>query len=416
MKNINILILLLVFSGGLFFNADAQRRENGSGQRDNRQQTVSQPRVERAPQRTFNSPARSERVNTNNNPAPRIESRNTSEIRNNNRISSQPERNTTRANTNSSRIDRVTSVNNTTVPRNDRQTANSNRDNLTRVNTERIQPVAIESQRNNSTARVFPRSTGNADQQRRYDRYPSRGNNNYRSNNNTYNNSYRNNTYNRNYYYRTGYNRRIYVMSGPRYNYRPYNCTSIYFGSYPYYYSSGLFYDYYDGYYQPIFPPFGIRISTLPFGYNRIYVGLNPFYYYNGIFYRNYENNYEVVDAPMGATVSSLPTGAKSVTINGERFYELNGTYFKEDRNAKGKLIYVVVGKNGEVNNTSEENDDNSYNPQSSQLQTGDLVPQLPEGSKVITLNGEKMYVAPDDTYLKEEVNGDTVQYRVVGK
>ena len=204
-------------------------------------------------------------------------------------------------------------------------------------------------------------------------------------------------------------------MSGPRYNYRPYNCTSVYFGGNPYYYTDGIFYDYYSGYYQPIFPPFGIHISTLPFGYSRIYAGFNPFYYYNGIFYREYENNYEVVDAPMGATVSSLPDGAKYVVINGEKFYELNGTYFKEDRNSKGKRVYIVVGKNGEINNSYRDDDKSSNAPQSLQLQNGDIVSQLPEGSKVVTLNGEKLYVAPDDTYLKEEVNGDKVQYRVVG-
>lgn len=117
----------------------------------------------------------------------------------------------------------------------------------------------------------------------------------------------------------------------------------------------------------------------------------------------------------MGATVSSLPDGAKSVKVNGERFYELNGTYFKEDRNSKGKRVYLVVGKNGEINNSYEDDSSNLDAPQSLQLQNGDIVPQLPEGSKVITLNGEKLYLAPDNTYLKEETNGDTVQYRVVG-
>ena len=121
----------------------------------------------------------------------------------------------------------------------------------------------------------------------------------------------------------------------------------------------------------------------------------------------------------MGATVYSLPKGAKSVILNGEKMYELNGTYYKEDRNSKGQVIYTVVGKNGEINNT-----DNSYNnvpgnndvttPPAS-LQMGDIVNQLPEGSKVVTINGEKMYVAPDDTYLKEESNGGVVQYKVVG-
>ena len=56
----------------------------------------------------------------------------------------------------------------------------------------------------------------------------------------------------------------------------------------------------------------------------------------------------------MGATVSSLPKGAKSVTLNGEKMYELNGTYYKEDQNSKGEVIYTVVGKNGEINNTED--------------------------------------------------------------
>ncbi len=419
MKNINILILLFILSASTFTVANAQRREIGVGQRDNRQSNISQQRVDRMPERTFNNPVRVERVNTNNNPAPRIDNRNIS------RINPVAERNDARANNNSNRNERLTPSNNNIVSRVDRQNAINNRDNIIRSNTERTQPLAVESQRNNSTSRVFSGTPETNNQQRRNDRTSQRENNSYRNNNNnrynnygdnSYNNNYRNNSYNRDYYYRNGYNRRIYVMYGPRYNYRPYNCISVSFGGYPYYYTDGIFYDYYSGYYQPIFPPFGVRISALPFGYNRLYVGLNPFYYYNGIFYREYENNYEVVDAPMGATVYSLPSGAKSVVINGEKFYELNGTYFKEDRNSKGKVIYVVVGKNGEINNTDENNDNSLNAPQSLQLQNGDVVSQLPEGSKVITLNGEKMYVAPDETYLKEEFNGDIVQYRVVGK
>ncbi|MDQ6761165.1 MAG: hypothetical protein M3015_00890, partial [Bacteroidota bacterium] len=98
---------------------------------------------------------------------------------------------------------------------------------------------------------------------------------------------------------------------------------------------------------------------------------------------------------------------------NGERFYELNGTYYKEDRNSEGQTVYVVVGKNGEINNT-DEGDNSNYS--ASPLNEGDIVLELPEGSKVITLNGQKLYVTPDDTYLKEEANGETVKYRVVSK
>ncbi|MEO6290776.1 MAG: DUF6515 family protein [Ginsengibacter sp.] len=426
MKRINILSIITIISLGLFTNAVAQRRIiGGRSDENNRQANTTQPRMERSPERTFNSSARVQSTN-NNNSSVRADAGNSNRLNSvRERVNSVRENNSTGLSGSPSRNDRLISTNNNVnVSRNNPQNSFS-RDNITRSNTERNQQVAIEPERNNSTSRVFTPSTGGRSQSRNYDRNPARENNNYRNNNNNNrnnNNNYRTSNYRsgnypiNNYYYRSGYDRRIYMMGGPRYSYRPYNSVSVYFGGYPYYYSDGLFYDYYSGYYQPIYPPFGIRISTLPFGYSRIYMGLNPFYYYNGVFYRNYEDNYEVIDAPMGATVSSLPRGAKSVVINGEKFYELNGTYFKEDRNSKGKIIYVVVGKNGEINNSYDDNDNSSLGVPQLNLQNGDIVPQLPEGSKVITLNGEKLYVAPDDTYLKEEIDGDAVQYRVVGK
>ena len=120
----------------------------------------------------------------------------------------------------------------------------------------------------------------------------------------------------------------------------------------------------------------------------------------------------------MGATVSSLPKGAKAVVVNGEKLYELNGTYYKADRDSKGHDVYTVVGKNGEINNTDENGSDNETisPPPSSSLQVGDMVNQLPEGSKIATINGEKIYITPDDNYLKEESNNGIVQYEVVGK
>lgn len=264
--------------------------------------------------------------------------------------------------------------------------------------------------------------------------YPNRTNNyRYNTGGYRYNNYYR---YNSNYYgggYYSYNNRRYSFMYGPRYNYRPRSFISINFGGSPYYYNSGFFYGYYGGYYQPIFPPFGLHIGVLPYGYNSFYWGGDPYYYYNGIYYRQYNNYYEVVDAPIGATVYNLPEGAKAVVLNGEKLYELNGTYYKEDRDSKGQTIYTVVGKNGEVNNTDESgdlnstdnnlnngniNNDNDVNtaPSSSSLQVGDIVSQLPEGSKVVTIKGEKMYVTPDDTYLKEKSDGGTIEYEVVGK
>ena len=215
-------------------------------------------------------------------------------------------------------------------------------------------------------------------------------------------------------YYGNVYGRRTRFMFGTRYTVIPHNFISIHFGGYPYYYYGGYYYGYYDGYYQPIFPPFGLHISVLPFGYLRLFIGGIPYYYYNGIYYRQYNDAYEVVDAPMGATVSSLPDGARSVIINGEKLYELNGTYYKADRDENGNDVFVVVGKNGVINNTS--TDQSNINTAPESLQVGDIVTQLPEDSKIVTVNGEQLYQTPDNIYLREESNNGIVQYRVVGK
>lgn len=296
------------------------------------------------------------------------------------------------------------------VQRREIRTVNE-RDN--RVGVGRVSRVPVER---------FDRDRGNSGNNNyAYNRY--NGNYRYNSNNYRYNNSYRysnNYRYNNNYYrsgYRTGYGRGFSFAYGPRYSIIPRTSISLYFGGNPYYFYNGCYYGYYGGYYEPIFPPIGLRIGFLPFGYSRLYIGGYPYYYYNGIYYRQYDDDYVVVDPPMGATVSSLPKGAKSVIVNGEKMYELNGTYYKEDSNSRGEVVYTVVGKNGEVNNTGDSDPgNNDVNIPPASLQMGDIVSQLPEGSKVITIKGEEMYVTPDNTYLKEESDGGVTQYRVVGK
>jgi hypothetical protein len=188
---------------------------------------------------------------------------------------------------------------------------------------------------------------------------------------------------------------------GPRYYSVPPGSISITFGGNPYYYYGGSFYRPYGGYYRPVFPPVGIHVGILPPGFIPIYIGPDPYYFGNAAFYRRYDDHsYEVVDAPMGAQLSSLPKGARSVRVNGEKFYELNGTYFKEDRDSKGRVVYTVVGKNGEIENSEE----SPAPPQTPKA--GDKVTELPENSKLITLNGEKLYVAPDNTYYHREADG----------
>ncbi len=266
-----------------------------------------------------------------------------------------------------------------------------------------------------------------------------------------YNNSH---IYSRNYryqsYYGNVYGRRTGFMYGPRYSFIPHSFISIRFGGYPYYYNNGFFYGYYGGYYQPIFPPFGLQIGVLPYGYSSFYWGGYPYYYYNGIYYRNYgDDGYQVVDAPMGATVSSLPGGATSVVVNGEVLYELNGTYYKAEQDANGNNVFTVVGKNGVINNTpsvqnqttqppstnmqypqdmESPSSDNAQpaapsqmnpaatTPSSSKLNVGDTVSQLPDGSRLITINGEQLYETPDNVYMKGELNNGVVQFKVVGK
>ncbi|HEY1872744.1 MAG TPA: DUF6515 family protein, partial [Chitinophagaceae bacterium] len=159
--------------------------------------------------------------------------------------------------------------------------------------------------------------------------------------------------------------------------------------------------------------PFGIHISTLPFGYYPFYLNSVPYYYYNGTYYRNSsDNEYEVVDAPVGAVVTTLPKGAKAVTVNGEKFYEFNGTYYKEGTNDKDEVVYTVVGKNGEINNSDDPEVASQGQPS---LHVGDIIATLPENSRPVTINGETLYVSPDNLYFRQRDNNGSTSYEVVG-
>ena len=306
---------------------------------------------------------------------------------------------------------------NNTSSRGSANNYSSNRSAPVRTFNNNDRSVTYRNEERNSLRRMSP--DNRVTEARRYNSgyYPSarntsrtstyRGSNTYRNNSNSY-------RYSTSYRYGNVYGRRTVFMYGPRYRVIPSSFISIHFGGHPYYYHNGFYYGYYYGYYQPVFPPFGLRISLLPFGYTRFFIGLNPFFYYNGIYYRQYDDNsYEVIDAPIGATVSSLPKGARSVIINGEKLYELNGTYYKADRDAEGKDVFIVVGKNGVINNTEENaNDLNTTLP----LQIGDIISQLPEGSKIVTINGEQVYETPDNIYLQEQSDNGVKQYKVIGK
>lgn len=162
--------------------------------------------------------------------------------------------------------------------------------------------------------------------------------------------------------------------------------------------------------YRPFYgyPHLGFYLNTLPYGYYPFFWGDDQYYYYGGTFYRPYgDNGYQVAAPPIGAIVPSIPSNAHSIMIDGQQYYELNGVYYKEGVDDKGKKIYVVSGKDGVLNT------DNA-NQANRPLQVGDMVAQLPDGCRKVTLNGKKYFVSADDVYYEEITdNNHNVSYRV---
>ncbi|MGZ3945159.1 MAG: DUF6515 family protein [Mucilaginibacter sp.] len=144
------------------------------------------------------------------------------------------------------------------------------------------------------------------------------------------------------------------------------------------------------------YPTIGFHLGLLPFGYYPFYWGSDLYYYSGGVFYRPYDDGgYEVTVPPVGAVVPDLPKGAKSIVINGQQYYEFNGVYFQATVDDKGKTTYVVAGKDGVLNTGGD-----ADNPPAPQV--GDVVNELPEGCKKVTLNNKKYYVAPDGIYYED--------------
>lgn len=167
--------------------------------------------------------------------------------------------------------------------------------------------------------------------------------------------------------------------------------------------------------YRPYFygPPIGLRVAVLPYGFLTFNTGWGPYYYYDGTFYQpsyDQERNesYKVSDPPMGVVIPNLPKGAKEVEIDGNTYYEKNGTLYQEVQQ-DGKRKYVVVGKNGEL-----DNDGSGTTTAPDEEQPLD---QLPDGSRGVVINGQQLYVSPDGMYYQEVINADNSRgYKIVGK
>ena len=174
-------------------------------------------------------------------------------------------------------------------------------------------------------------------------------------------------------------------------------------------YNRGGYYRAGFGYYG--YPHLGFYFGVLPFGYYPFYWGSDLYYYYGGVFYSPYDGGgYQVTTPPIGAAVPSMPDGAKSIMIDGQQFYELNGVYFKTVVNDQGKKVFVVAGRDGVLNT----NDSNVSPDQTAAPQVGDIVNELPDNCRKVSLNGKKYYVSPNGIYYQPYVdqNGNT-GYRI---
>ena len=195
-------------------------------------------------------------------------------------------------------------------------------------------------------------------------------------------------------------------LSGGRYS----PSRPVFAGRVPSYYpraSYGRIYRPYYGRYNSFYVPrLGFQLSILPFGYRSFYYGPDLFYYHNGIFYRNYNNYYEVVAPPVGAEISVLPQGTSEITINGEQFFEKNGVYYREAITQDGKRVYIVAGKDGELNTGS----NSEVLPR-----VGDIVDELPKDSKSVQINNEQYFISPSGIYYQETTTGGRTAYKVVG-
>jgi len=178
--------------------------------------------------------------------------------------------------------------------------------------------------------------------------------------------------------------------------------------------------------YYPFYPAFGFRLGILPLGYYSFYWGGYPYYYYDGIYYQPYgDDQYQVVEPPLDAAVTQLPSEAVPTVIDGQIYYEFHGTYYKQQISADNQLSYIVVGRDGVLDDGSNSNDNGAAAPQDNyndvpqqapvQNKEGDKVSQLPDGTRPIVINQQKYFVDPSGTYYQEQVDGNKVTYLVVG-
>lgn len=173
---------------------------------------------------------------------------------------------------------------------------------------------------------------------------------------------------------------------------------------------NGIYYNNH-GYYRSYYAPrLGFSIGVLPYGYYPFSFGASQYFYSGGLYYQYDNNQYTVVEPPVGAAINTLPEKAQSIVINGVQYYESDGVYYQPVTKDDGTVVYQIAGKDGELNT------DQGAEADQAAPQVGDLVESLPENTRTMKINGQKVYISEDGYYYQDakDSNNNKV-YKIVG-
>ena len=155
-------------------------------------------------------------------------------------------------------------------------------------------------------------------------------------------------------------------------------------------------------FYHPyVYPHTGIVVHILPASRYSFIWNTYPYYYDDGLFYQSCADGNHKIAVPPSVEVPSLPIAADITTITGNPYFQYKGIYYESVIKPGGQFVYKVVGINGVMNMNA------AVDPALPLV--GDLTDWLPDGSRLVKLDGKTYWVAPGEIYL-EEVEKDNIR------